>query len=264
MRLTKHMKRASLVGAFFVSVVSHLQAWALCPAETNVQQVAVATVVDGDTLRLVDGRSVRLIGLNATETAHKGRKAEPFSQAAKARLQALVSKNGGRVGLREGRQARDHYGRMLAHAFDAHGQSLEAQLLSEGLGFHVAISPNVSMSGCLQAVERQARRSGKGVWRQSPVIDVDRLRHGGFALVRAHVERVDANRGGLWLELRGPLVVQIPKDALGAFGDQLRDMSGNDVEVRGWVVDRKGRKASARQARWLLRVTDPTMLVPLP
>ena len=78
MRFSEHLKEASLVGAFFVSIFFSLQAAALCPASEPLSRVKVATVIDGDTLRLVDGRSVRLIGLNATEMGRKGRSAEPL------------------------------------------------------------------------------------------------------------------------------------------------------------------------------------------
>ena len=63
------LKKASLVGAFFVSVFC-LPAHALCPAPGKLPQAKVQRVVDGDTLRLADGRNVRLIGLNAPELAH--------------------------------------------------------------------------------------------------------------------------------------------------------------------------------------------------
>ena len=258
------MKKASLMGAFFVSVVLSLQAQALCPAAQGLPQVTVAKVIDGDTLRLVDGQSVRLIGLNTTEIAHKGRQAEPFSRIAKARLQELVSANGDRIGLRAGRQGHDHYGRVLAHAFDAQGRSLEARMLADGMGFHVAIDPNVSMTRCLQAAEHRARVAGKGVWQRSPVVPVSSLRHGGFALVRARVERLETNRGGIWLELQGPLVLQIPREAVGAFGARLQSLPGNEIEARGWVIDRKGRRESTRQARWLMQISHPSMLAPLP
>lgn len=78
-------------------------------------------MVDGDTVHLRDGRSVRLIGINAPELAHNGRTTEPFAEAAKQRLQALVSASDGRLALQPGRQPRDHYGRTLAHLFDASG-----------------------------------------------------------------------------------------------------------------------------------------------
>ena len=60
---TTLLKKASLVGAFFVSVCLQSAAWAFCPLQPELQALRVAKVVDGDTLRLADGRSVRLIGL---------------------------------------------------------------------------------------------------------------------------------------------------------------------------------------------------------
>ena len=264
MRFSEHLKKASRVGAFFVFAVFSLEVQALCPTAGPLLPVRVAAVVDGDTFRLTDGRSVRLIGVNAPEVGRKGRSAEPYAEAAKRRLQALVNASGGRVGLRLGQQPNDHYGRLLAHAYGAQGENLESVLLAEGLGFFVAIAPNTSLVDCHRAVERQARLANKGVWRQPPVISAERLRRGGFALVRARVDRLDSNRGGVWLELDGSLVLQVPREAVAAFGDSLSDLPGKQVEARGWVVDRKGRVDGSRQARWLLRITHPSMLVPLP
>ncbi len=258
------LKKASLVGAFFVSVLFSLQAAALCSVSEPLSRVKVATVIDGDTLRLVDGRSVRLIGLNATEMGRNGRSAEPFAEAARNRLQSLVSANDGYVAIRPGRQSKDHYGRVLAHAFDEHGENLEALMLAEGLGFFVAIAPNLSLAECQRAAERQARSAGRGVWRRPPIIAAERVRRGGFAIVRAHVERVDTNRGGVWLELGGSLAVQIPREAAAAFDDALAGLPGKHIEVRGWIIDRKGRGDLSRRARWLLKISHPSMLALLP
>ena len=87
------LKKASLVGAFFVGVIWHFPVLAFCPQPDKPQWVAVRQVVDGDTLRLVDGRSVRLIGINAPEIGRKGRTSEPYAEAARRRLQALVKAN---------------------------------------------------------------------------------------------------------------------------------------------------------------------------
>ncbi|MEN0108496.1 MAG: thermonuclease family protein, partial [Pseudomonas sp.] len=54
------LKKASLVGAFFVSACWLGPLWAFCPAPVDLPVLAVKQVVDGDTLRLADGRSVRL------------------------------------------------------------------------------------------------------------------------------------------------------------------------------------------------------------
>ncbi|AHL74023.1 nuclease [Stutzerimonas stutzeri] len=264
MRFSEHLKKASLVGAFFVFVVSSLQAQALCPASGPLSLVKVATVIDGDTLRLTDGRRVRLIGLNAPEVGRKGRSAEPFAEAAKRRLQAVVKASGGRISLRLGEASKDHYGRILAHAFDEHGENLEAVLLADGLGFFVAIAPNTLLVDCHRAVEQQARLAGKGVWHESPIISTERVRRGGFALVRARVDRLVTNRGGVWLELDGSLVLQVPHEVVAAFADSLAELPGKQVEARGWVIDRKGRVDVSRQARWMLKISHPSMLVPLP
>ncbi|WP_162868254.1 thermonuclease family protein, partial [Pseudomonas viridiflava] len=94
--------------------------------------------------------------INAPEVAHNRRPAEPFAEQAKRRLQALVSENSGRVAVQVGQQAKDRYGRTLAHVYNAHGQNIEAQLLAEGLGLQVAIAPNVALLACQQLAERQA------------------------------------------------------------------------------------------------------------
>lgn len=261
MRFSEHLKKASLVGAFFVSALFSLPVQALCPAPGALSRVEVASVTDGDTLRLRDGRRVRLIGVNAPELGGKGRTAEPFAQASKRRLQALVEASGGRIGMLPGQQARDHYGRVLAHAFDAKGANLEAALLADGLGYFVAIAPNTALADCHRRVELQAREAGQGLWRRSPAIAAKDLRGAGFALVRARVERLEQNRSGLWLELEGPLVLQIPQQDVAGFDQKaLADLRGRTIEVRGWVIDRKGRADLSRQARWLIKVTHPSML----
>ncbi|WP_217477402.1 thermonuclease family protein [Stutzerimonas stutzeri] len=264
MRFSVQMKKASLVGAFFVSIFLTFQAQALCPASGSLARAQVARVVDGDTLRLVDGRSVRLIGLNAPEMGRKGIGAEPFAEAAKRRLQALVSANGGYVRLRTGQQAKDHYGRLLAHVYDEQGDNFEARLLAEGLGFFVAIAPNTDLADCHFAAEQQARAANRALWRRSPVIPAGELRHGGFALIRGQVERVQVNRGGIWLELADSVVLHIPHASASAFASALDNLPGRAVEARGWVIDRKGRADLSRQARWLLKLTAPSMLIVQP
>lgn len=82
-----------------MGVIWHFPALAFCPLPQQAQQVVVRQVVDGDTLRLVDGRSVRLIGINAPEIGRKGRTSEPYAEAARRRLQALVNASDGRIGL---------------------------------------------------------------------------------------------------------------------------------------------------------------------
>lgn len=264
MGFCKLLKKASLVGAFFVPGIwlSVAHAHVFCPAPATLAQVDVQRVVDGDTVRLKDGRSVRMIGLNAPETGKKGRTDEPYSVAARERLQALVDAGGGRVGLVEGREGKDRYGRTLAHLYGADGENLEARLLAEGLGFQVGVAPNVDLVACQQAAENSARKAHLGLWRQSPVQRVAQLKQSGFALVSGQVRKIERNRGGVWIELQGSLVLRIAPDLLNNFDSALiTGLQGKTVEVRGWVQDRAKRGGVKNgHARWLLPLTDPGML----
>lgn len=260
------LRKAPLVGAFLVSVVWGIPAQAFCPVPGELSTARVEQVLDGDTLRLADGRRVRLIGLNAPERESRGRPAEPFAEAARERLRQLVAANDGRVGLRLGAEAWDRYGRTLAHAYDRRGRNWEAQLLAEGLGYQVAMAPNVSLAGCLQEAERRARAAGEGLWRRPAWKTPEQLQRGGFALIHARVSGVERNRGGLWIELDGPLVLRIEPERLGLFDlPALQRLPGRRIEARGWVVDRSRRERMDRElARWMLPLTHPLMLEVLP
>ncbi len=160
------MKKAPLVGAFFVSAIWLCGAQASCPSPGNLPQVAVQRVVDGDTLYLEDGRRIRMIGLNSPELGKRGRADEPFAVAARQRLEALVAASDGRVGVLPGKDDRDDYGRTLAHVYNAQGENLEERLIAEGLGFLVAVAPNVDLVSCQQVAERHARQAGSGLWKK--------------------------------------------------------------------------------------------------
>jgi len=262
MGFAMRLKKASLVGAFFLAAIWQLPALALCPASAEVQVVGVREVSDGDTLRLVDGRRVRLIGLNAPEIGRKGRPSEPFAVAARQRLQALVQASGGQVGLQPGVEPRDKYGRTLAHVYARSGDNVEAQLLSEGLGYRVAVAPNVALTACHQQAEQAARRAGVGVWREPAVLAPGQLKQSGFALIRGQVQSIERNRGGIWLSLGDTLVLQVPARLLRDFPSGFTDgLKGRTGEARGWVLDRS-RKGGLKQgqARWLLPLTAPSML----
>ncbi|WP_449430736.1 thermonuclease family protein [Pseudomonas putida] len=259
-------KKAPLVGVFFMGVIWHFPALGFCPPPANPQVVAVRQVIDGDTLRLTDGRSVRMIGINAPEIGRKGRSSEPYAETAKRRLQALVKASDGRVGLVPGVEAKDKYGRTLAHIYGRNGDNLEAQLLGEGLGYRVAVAPNVRLAGCQQAAERSARKVAAGVWRVSPVLRADEVKRSGFAVIGGKIQKIEHNRAGIWLELDSAMVLQVParlrRNFTAGFFDNLK---GRQVEVRGWVLDRsrKGRSKPG-QRRWVLPLSDPSMLERVP
>src|SRR5690606_8092154 len=101
------------------------------------------------------------------------------------------------------------------------------------------IAPNLALVDCQRQAEREARRARLGVWQGKPAVNAKQLERGGFALVQGQVARVERNRGGIWLELDGPLVLRVDAGQLGHFDPPgLMALAGRRVEARGWVVDR--------------------------
>ena len=261
MGCSRYMKKASCMGAFFIALFPTLLAQA-CPAPGVTRTVAVARVVDGDTLRLSDGRSLRLIGINAPELDPRGRSGpEPFAQDARKHLQQLIAANDGRVAIYPAQPQKDRYGRSLVHLFDARGRNLEAQLLAAGLGYFVAFAPTSLLASCQQASERSAREASLGLWSGKVVHEVGDLRQPGFAVLRGGLRAVESNAAGSWLEVDDKLVLRVAPEGQEVFASVLAGATpGRRLEARGWVVERRSSSGKGR-ARWMLTLSDPLMLV---
>jgi len=253
--LIRGHKKASHWGAFFVClllgfVVVSAPALAAqeaqCVSNAVDETASVARVIDGDTLRLSDGRSVRLIGINTTEIGRRGKTSEPLAEAARDALQTLLGKNA-TVGLRFGEEKKDRYGRLLAHVYRADGKSVEAALLTAGLAAQIVVPPNVGQLECYRAAEKIARRAGKGVWqniyRPVPVQEISHSAR-GFRIIRGRVTQVGESRRSLWLNFQprpgeGPregVAVRIARDDLQWFtGEPPQSLRGKTIIVRGWM-----------------------------
>jgi endonuclease YncB( thermonuclease family) len=216
--------------------------------------VRVERVLDGDSVRIGGGTPVRLIGINAPEGPRDGRPAQPLADAARTALRELLA--AGPVTLQPGEDPVDRHGRLLAHLFVG-GASVEAALLRRGLGFHIAVAPNLAHLDCLQRAESEARAAGVGVWSE-PAYRVRRVsglepRQGGFARVRGRVTSVSFKRNGWWVQLDGKLALRVEGAAQAHFSRAgLRKLKGREVGARGWLVPMDG--------WWQMRLTHPAML----
>lgn len=222
-----------------------LPVWACTlPEALERESVRVSSVYDGDSVRLEDGRRIRLIGINAPERARDGQPEQPLAVEARRALQKRLGD--GLVQLVYDRERRDHYGRTLGHLFTIDGQSLEAGLLHEGLGFHIAIPPNMALAACLAKAQRQAQTSGRGVWAKGvwPAREASAMvvEHTGFQRVRGTVKDLSRGGGSVWVELDGPIVLRFSE---AAWADAELAV-GHRIEVRGWVTSRAGSRAARR------------------
>ena len=118
----------------------------------------VRKVIDGDTLRLVSGEKVRLIGVNAPE------REESLGPMGIKCLKDILG--GQKVRLEVGVEPRDKYGRLQAHLYTKKGVYVNAELLRRGCAKLKVIGANVSNIYELVKAQEEARRAQVGLWRK--------------------------------------------------------------------------------------------------
>ena len=222
------------------------QAAAACKIDRSGEPVTVSWIYDGDTLKLTDGRKVRLIGINTPEKGRNGQPDEPGAAAASAQLQSLVDGSERRLLLRIGEQPRDRYHRLLADIYDSQGHNLTEQLLRKGAGFVIAIPPNLANLTCYKQAEAWARAHGLGIWRHTrlPVAAEDlQGDETGFKLLKGRIARVGRSRKSLWLNLQNGPAIRIDWSDWDYFeGWEPQSLAGRRLEVRGWLYLSRGRQ----------------------
>ncbi|MGH1462261.1 MAG: thermonuclease family protein [Neptuniibacter sp.] len=237
--------------AFFLSCTAYVRA--SCPSGFQAAAVDVANVYDGDTVRLKDGRRIRLIGINAPETEKENKPAEYLANESAQRLRELLK--GADVSLLIGKQPQDRYKRWLGHLF-VDGRLASEYLLSEGLAFHIAIPPNLKFLECLQQAERRAVDTGLWAEKSDLYKSVFALnsRESGFRVVTGKVSKIRKIRNGYIVEVGRRLAVKVPSNFFGLLGitDSNR-LLGGKVRVRGWIRP-KAENAPAHFMPWFLSV----------
>jgi len=216
---------------------------AACPQQKIDLQTRVVRVVDGDTIDIIGGKRIRLIGINTPEIGYRGKSSEPFAAEAKHAMSDMLNSSTYRIKLQFGRQHYDRYGRILAHAFLADGRNIAEQLLRQGLAVRVAFPPNLWGQDCYHRSERQARRVKKGLWRDNITL-VEQLQPGqrGFHIIKGKVARIGQSSKSIWLNLADHFAVRIARRDLGQFQSvDPRQLLHKTLLVRGWIVGKKNK-----------------------
>ena len=124
----------------------------------NDEEATVQRVIDGDSVRLTDGREVRYIGVDANELGSDG----PWAQAAKAANIRLVQ--GKRVRLEREVSETDRYGRLLRHVYVG-DRWVNGELVGGGLARARLIAPDTQRGAELVKLQEAAQRRRRGMWR---------------------------------------------------------------------------------------------------
>jgi endonuclease YncB( thermonuclease family) len=224
-------------------------ALAACAGAAGSAGVAgeLASVIDGRSFRLTDGREVRLAGVEAPSVD------DGDGIDAKAALEALTLTH--TMTLRPAAPAPDRYGRLIAYvSVAAPERLLQQEMLAGG---HVLLSPVGLASACrtlLRATERAARAARLGLWAdlrggvQQASEPADVLsRQGRFALVSGKVLSVRdsggivyVNFGRRWSDDFTITILKRNERTFSSVGLTPAKLVGHRIEVRGWIEERNG------------------------
>lgn len=245
-------KKALKFSAFFYVLFS-LNAYADiagCPPQRIDESAHVEYVFDGDTVRLSDGRKVRLLGIDTPETASKNGAIAADIKAsgleARAALRKILASQGMKVSLAYGQQRLDHYGRTLAHLFTVDGVNVQAQLIRQGFAIAYTTPPNDRLSSCYRQQEVLARQARLGIWLlpQYQLKYANKLDQAafGFQRVQGTVTQFRKTESRITLTLDDSLDVMIYKKDWPNFSLHiLSQLQGKQVRVRGWLRKYKKR-----------------------
>jgi endonuclease YncB( thermonuclease family) len=231
------------------------------PAPPLLGMVRVDAVIDGRTVRLEDGREVRLAGILPPEPPLASRDATSgrvpgWAPAERARTALGTLLIGRMVVLHAASDLPDRYGRLHARLVRDDGLGVEAELVRSGLALvEIAGSGDQAGAGSLIDAERQARGAeaglGAGLWASA----VFALRSpeqaarliGSFQIVEGRVVGTATVNGEVMLNFgpdwRTDFTIRIPRGGMRQFRAAALDPRrwvGRRLRVRGWIHSQNG------------------------
>lgn len=129
---------------------------------TNVQDTVIVTkVVDGDTIQLSSGKTVRYIGIDTPETSDPRSGVECFGKEAAAKNRELVE--GKTVRLEKDVSEVDRYGRLLRYVYVGN-LFVNDELVRQGFAHASAYPPDIAYQDQFRAADQEAREEKRGLW----------------------------------------------------------------------------------------------------
>jgi endonuclease YncB( thermonuclease family) len=236
------------------------------------ETAAVREALDGDTVRLADGRELRLAAIAAPKAPLPRRGTEPgrdirLEALAKAARQAVAEwTREDPVELYFATQQGDRHGRLVAHLVTPTKGWIQAGLVAEGLARVQTTQATATGAAALLRIEAAARAERRGMWAH-PLFQVRTAEDSGrwldtFQLVEGPVTSVRNGRTSSRIEIGAGerhLTVIVPaktRAELRAAGVDLPGLLGSSLRVRGWIRWQDGPRIELTHAA-ALELIDP-------
>jgi len=129
--------------------------------ESPEQLCVVKEVIDGDTFKLANDQSVRLIGIDTPEIN------QPYYNEAKNYLNYLIA--GKEVMLEKDISEKDKYGRLLRYVWLPQGDNsylfINLEMVRVGFAYAWSYPPDVRYEQLLKSAQQEAQVSKRGLWK---------------------------------------------------------------------------------------------------
>jgi len=197
----------------------------------------VVKVVDGDTVKLETGETVRYIGIDTPETKVKKngyfkKQAQPYGLEAADYNRKLVE--GNYLRLEYDVQKKDKYGRILAYCYLG-DTFVNARMIEAGYACVFTMPPNVKYADELMRLQRIARNQKRGLWGGLNVIGwqealgcVNQIR-----TIRGKVEGIYCSKNMLYLRIGDR---EINGFAVGIYNKDLKWFSKRGIEPKSYYL----------------------------
>lgn len=134
-----------------------------CASLSFGKDYVVKKVIDGDTIQLESGETVRYIGIDAPELYVKEGGFEFFAKEAARYNKKLVMLK--KVNLEFDKEKKDSHGRLLAYVF-VKNTFVNAEMVRLGYAKVMTKPPNTKYKDVLVAQQQKAAREDLGLWQE--------------------------------------------------------------------------------------------------
>lgn len=124
--------------------------------------IAVARIIDGDTVELINGERLRYIGMDTPEEVDPRKPLQCYAKEAAAENEKLIS--GQKITFYKDVSVQDKYGRWLGFVYLDDGTFVNLELVKQGYAFAYPYIPDTSKKSEFKAAENQAKQNKLGLW----------------------------------------------------------------------------------------------------
>jgi micrococcal nuclease len=174
-----------------------------CTSPDDYSRIKVIQVIDGDTIKLANGKLLRYIGIDTPEVRIKKQNRfvyapQPYAIEAKELNKKLVENKFVKVEFDV--EKTDVYGRLLGYCFVGN-TFINTKLLGEGYAVLYTMPPNVKYVDAFIEAQKNARTARRGLWGAYEVIEYNQAGHylNQIRTVRGQVKRARQTKRCIFL-----------------------------------------------------------------